>query len=173
MITHIGETKRCPDCETDKPLTEFRRNKALPDGISFYCRSCFRRRDQAGYERRRRARGHKLRADRGPTPEGHRYCSWCRTFVPLSEWATNIASTSGLSSYCIPCNRIAKMHSYWRRRYGLTQEEVVELKVVQGGMRLVPQTSGQACRSRPSNGAGERGALFPMQCGVGAVRRSA
>ncbi len=35
------------------------------------------------------------------------------------------------------------MHSYWRRRYGLTQEEVVELKVVQGGMCAL-------CRKRPA-----------------------
>ena len=162
----MDETKRCPDCKTDKPLTEFRRNKALPDGISFYCRSCFRRRDQVGYERRRRARGHKLRADRGPTPEGHRYCSWCRTFVPLSEWATNIASTSGLSSYCIPCNRVAKMHSYWRRRYGLTQEEVVELKVVQGGLCAL-------CRERPAkhvdhdHRTGQVRGVLCFQCNAG------
>lgn len=139
----MDETKSCPDCGHVRPVTEFRRNKSMPDGYSFYCRSCFRQRDQEGYQRRRRAGGHDLRADRGPTPDGHRYCNWCRTFVPLSYWATNRASSSGLSSYCLPCDRKAKMRSYWRRTYGLTQEDVLELKFGQGGVCAL-------CRERPA-----------------------
>lgn len=139
----MNDRKLCPDCGQVRPVTEFRRNKSMPDGWSCYCRSCFRQRDQESYRRGRRARGHELRSDRGPTAEGHRYCSWCRAFVPLSEWATNRASSSGLSSYCLPCDRKAKMRSYWRRTYGLTQEDVVELKDGQGGLCAL-------CRERPA-----------------------
>jgi hypothetical protein len=49
--------KRCPDCGEVKPHEEFRKNKARPDGLAFYCKSCFKRRDQLGYKDRAEREG--------------------------------------------------------------------------------------------------------------------
>ena len=42
-----GMTKECPDCREEKPYSDYGRNKALPDGLSFYCRECFQSRKAA------------------------------------------------------------------------------------------------------------------------------
>jgi len=34
------ETKRCPRCDTDKPLSEFAKNRSRPDGLQNYCKKC-------------------------------------------------------------------------------------------------------------------------------------
>lgn len=34
-------TKICPKCTTQKPVTEFYRNKTRRDGVSVYCKPCF------------------------------------------------------------------------------------------------------------------------------------
>lgn len=35
-------TKRCPKCDTDKPLTEFSKHRRMKDGLQPYCRECNR-----------------------------------------------------------------------------------------------------------------------------------
>ena len=61
--------KRCPGCGADKDLTDFRRNAARPDGLSFYCKDCFKAIDRAAYERRRLAKGFVVR-HREVAPDG-------------------------------------------------------------------------------------------------------
>lgn len=35
-----GNTKRCPDCGRDLPLTRFYVNNARADGLTLYCKEC-------------------------------------------------------------------------------------------------------------------------------------
>ncbi|MCS3844807.1 hypothetical protein [Microbacterium sp. AK031] len=35
-------TKRCPACQTEKPVTDFPRNRSEPTGRGGYCRPCQR-----------------------------------------------------------------------------------------------------------------------------------
>lgn len=123
--------KECPDCQQIKNSEEFGRNQKRPDGLAFYCKSCLRNRSTDGYRKRRRASGYSLRHDRGPTPTGHRFCSGCQDFVSLDDWFTNKASKSGLSSYCKTCMRAKGAESYLRRKYGLSGEQLQQLRVDQ------------------------------------------
>lgn len=34
------ETKHCPGCDLDKPVGEFSKNRAKPDGLQNYCKTC-------------------------------------------------------------------------------------------------------------------------------------
>ncbi|RSN65349.1 hypothetical protein DMH01_02875 [Amycolatopsis sp. WAC 04182] len=38
----IREAKRCPSCRVEKPVAEFGRNAARPDGLQSVCRACRR-----------------------------------------------------------------------------------------------------------------------------------
>lgn len=121
--------KRCTDCGETKPAEDFGLNRQRPDGLSFYCLACNRRRSTEHYRRRRRANGHQLRHDRGPTPKGHRFCSSCQRFIPIPDWFSNRGSKTGLSSYCKACMRVKCAESYLKRRHGLstsTREQIHE-----------------------------------------------
>lgn len=39
----LEATKRCPSCETTKPVSAFGKNAARPDGLQSQCRPCRRR----------------------------------------------------------------------------------------------------------------------------------
>jgi hypothetical protein len=41
-----GITKRCRDCEKIKPVTEFYKQKRSPDGYSYICKTCDKKRNQ-------------------------------------------------------------------------------------------------------------------------------
>jgi hypothetical protein len=43
------ELKSCPDCGFNKSASEFRKNKATPDELSSYCKSCCKARDRRRY----------------------------------------------------------------------------------------------------------------------------
>lgn len=42
MTDVIKFERRCPRCDTVKPITEFARNRSRPDGRGAYCRPCHR-----------------------------------------------------------------------------------------------------------------------------------
>ena len=42
--------KRCYRCETDKPLSEFHKNKARKDGVQSFCKSCMKERNAEYYQ---------------------------------------------------------------------------------------------------------------------------
>lgn len=47
------DTKLCNDCGLVKPLTEFHANKAKPDGLQAYCKTCKKERDRSDYQKGR------------------------------------------------------------------------------------------------------------------------
>lgn len=44
-------TRLCPDCQTEKPLTEFVRNRSTPSGYGGYCRPCHNVRGSASVKK--------------------------------------------------------------------------------------------------------------------------
>ena len=34
-------TKYCSRCDTDKPVSEFSKNKNTKDGLAYYCKTCY------------------------------------------------------------------------------------------------------------------------------------
>ncbi|WP_331253815.1 endonuclease VII domain-containing protein [Modestobacter sp. VKM Ac-2978] len=123
--------KRCPDCNEEKPPTEFGRNRSLPDGLSFYCSECNRRRNGAWYRQSRAAMGKSVR-DHSWVPEGFRWCPGCRQAVPHEDFSRNARQASGFGSLCLPCHRTSSNDAYWKRRYGLTRSDVAALRAAQG-----------------------------------------
>ncbi len=124
-------TKRCPDCGRLLSQSAFGRNRAQPDGLSFYCLACNRARNNDWYRRRRRSLGKKVR-DLSWVPRGFRWCPTCQQAVAHEDYVRNAALPSGFGTRCKACNNRLGQEAYWRRRYGLTKAEVAQLRAAQG-----------------------------------------
>ncbi len=46
----MSDTKRCTDCKTDLPISEFNKNKSEKDGHTHVCKSCRKTRSKTRYE---------------------------------------------------------------------------------------------------------------------------
>lgn len=77
-----------------------------------------------------------------------KYCAQCRQTKPVSEFGRNRATSTGLTTYCLPChNKVmaeikAKKHGsvrsyHLQRRYGMTEQEVEELSRRHGNLCLI------------------------------------
>lgn len=133
--------KRCPDCQVTKPVEAFSKNAARPDGLQFYCKSCYSARYTRTYRERRMREGLPVRA-RVEVPPGHKYCPGCAQVSPLSNWHRNASSRDGYTSYCKDCRRRQGAADHLRRTFGLTLEERDALFAAQDGLCAI-------CRSAP------------------------
>src|SRR3954454_18009931 len=123
-------SKRCPSCEQVLPEEAFGRNKRLPDGLSFYCLSCNRARNNRWYRESRRRLGKEVR-DHSWVPEGFRWCPACQQPVAHEDCARNSRTASGFGSRCKACKAAADSAGYFYRTYKLTQNEIVDLRTAQ------------------------------------------
>ena len=124
-------SKVCPKCGKVKPASDFGRNKALPDGPSFYCLHCNRERDNRWYRESRQAIGKQVR-DHSWVPEGFRWCPDCKQAVAHKRYTRNAATTSGFGSRCKACHNAAGSAAYFYRTYRLTKADVEEFRIAQG-----------------------------------------
>lgn len=72
--------KFCPGCETDKPVTDFSRNKRRHDGLTNYCKVCWRDISRNQYLKNRAklaARYREKRAESGPPARGNGITTVC------------------------------------------------------------------------------------------------
>ena len=134
-MTESGQGKRCPDCAEHKPLHAYRRNAARPDGLAFYCTDCFRRRDQAAYERKRLREGRRVRR-LDVLPEGHKRCAACEQVKPFVDFH---AAGRGQGQYpqCKPCRKEQSRGNHLLRTYGLDSATLQQLVDAQGGVCAV------------------------------------
>lgn len=134
--------KQCPDCQVEKPVTEFGLNKSRPDGLQHYCRPCYAARSKSSYEARRRAAGKRVRAD-VVVPEGMKYCNDCENVQPVDDFRENRHLKTGRSPYCRTCHAKRDAAHHLRKHYGLTPEEFEALVAAQRGSCAI-------CETRPA-----------------------
>ncbi|QXJ19887.1 endonuclease VII domain-containing protein [Actinomadura graeca] len=133
-----------------KSAAEFSKRKASADGLALYCKECFALRNAATYRKRQARLGKKTRTFRrhSAVPEGMKYCAQCQETKPVGEFGKNRAAASGLTTYCRPChNKVmaeTKQRLYGsdrnyllKLRYGLTEEQVDQMIVRQGGVCVI------------------------------------
>src|SRR5215210_1212167 len=95
--------KFCKDCGELRPASDFTRDRARKDGLSFYCKTHARRRLLASKDARKGPA--KSRHPREVVvPEGHKWCPDCGTVKPLDEFVRNAGMPSGRAPYCKPCH---------------------------------------------------------------------
>jgi Recombination endonuclease VII len=105
--------------------------------------------------RRRRAAGGKSVGDReaarlrrGPSPDGHKWCSDCQAFQPFAAFPRNRATKDRYATYCKPhqyarVNRSREKvhggsrHYHLVRRYGIGAVDVEALITRQGGACII------------------------------------
>lgn len=102
-----------PDCGELKSIDEFNRNRSRPDGLQFYCKSCFSRRGGETYRRKG------------------------REIKPHSEWHRKTMSADGYASFCAACCREINRQQHLRRSYGLTEAELKDLVRGQGNVCVI------------------------------------
>lgn len=135
--------KRCPECARDLPPDAFGLNRTLPDGLSFYCRACSRERNRRWYRSHRERLGKKVR-DHSWVPEGFRWCPACEQAVAHGDYTRNSRTASGFGSQCKACKASADSAAYFYRRYGLTRNQLTELRAAQGDRCAICRAPGPA-----------------------------
>lgn len=124
------KSKRCPSCGQGKPEDEFGRNKSLGDGLSFYCLECNRAKSNEHYRKRRRAMGKPVR-DHSWVPAGFQWCPKCKQALEQAQFDRSRRAASGFSSWCKACKRVVSSDAYFYRTYGLTRQELSQLRTAQ------------------------------------------
>lgn len=89
------DSKRCPRCETAKPVSEFHKNRRNTDGLMAYCKPCAK---ELAAEQRERAIAARTDTDT-------KRCPRCDTTKLVGEFHRDGKSRDGLYSYCKECNK--------------------------------------------------------------------
>jgi hypothetical protein len=151
-------------------VAAFGRNKALKDGLSFYCLECNRERNNEWYRESRRRMGKEVR-DLSWVPEGFRWCAACQQAVAHEDYTRNSGTSSGFGSRCRACDRAENSASYFYRRYGLTKRQLGELRDAQGNRCAICGEASPQHLDHDHATAGTR-ALLCQRCnqGLGLLR---
>ncbi|UGY90494.1 endonuclease VII domain-containing protein [Streptomyces gobiensis] len=131
-MSDFSEGKKCSRCKRTLRPDAFAENKSMRDGLQAYCREC----SAEYYRQRQEARGLTVR-ERIPVPRGHKRCPQCGEVKPHSEWERNRTSSDGWASYCRTCRAHRNRDHYFRRKYGLSQEELQQLLEEQVGVCVI------------------------------------
>ncbi|MDI3386887.1 endonuclease VII domain-containing protein [Streptomyces sp. B-S-A8] len=134
------DRKRCPKCERVLQVASFARDKNRRDGLQAHCRECVAKYSAAHYRRRREAEGKVVRV-KIPVPRGHKRCPQCGEVKPHAQWERNKTSSDGWASYCRECRAERNRIAYFKRKYGLTPDELDDLKAQQRGVCCICLTA--------------------------------
>lgn len=145
--------KWCPDCNSEKALSDFPPSRSRKDGRGTYCRECMRQRSKASYRTTRAKAGHVVK-DRPAVPDGCAYCPDCSVVKPLSAFPRSKNRTNGRGVYCKPCHNTRSQESSRRlhgggrhyhlvARYGISAADADKMVDDQEGLCAV-------CRAAPA-----------------------
>lgn len=102
--------KTCTKCLEAKPVGEFNRNLAMPDGLQYSCRSCEKKQKQ-----QRRAALTARSDDEIAFPQSKR-CGECKEERPAAEFNRARAQLDGLARLCRACDNRRSRETGRRRR---------------------------------------------------------
>jgi hypothetical protein len=167
--------KFCKDCGELRPASEFTRDRARKDGLSFYCKIHARRRLlQAKDARRGRPLSRHPRET--PVPVGSKWCPDCATVKPLDDFVRNAGQSQGRGPYCKPCHnargraskeKVGGSRTYHlKRRYGITAQEADVMLAEQGGLCAICKTA-PAAHVDHDHATGRVRALLCFNCNGG------
>jgi hypothetical protein len=144
--------KFCKDCGKLRPASEFTRDRARKDGLSFYCKTHARRRLRASKDARNGPPKSRHRRD-VVVPDGHKWCPDCGTVKLLDNFVRNAGMPSGRAPYCKPCHNVRGKASkakvggsrtyHLKRRYGITAQDADAMFTSQDGLCAI-------CRAGPA-----------------------
>ncbi|WP_406289651.1 endonuclease VII domain-containing protein [Embleya sp. NBC_00896] len=140
-MSDLKSGKECPDCKEWRPAQDFGRNAKNPDGLSFYCLECNRRRAAVSYRARRERAGFKVRP-KIDVPDGHKRCPKCEQIKPHSEWHKSTRQWDGLAAACKTCRKAEGRAGHLKRKYGLTEDDVRRMIAEQIGVCPICQSIG-------------------------------
>ena len=92
--------KKCSKCGETKPLDEFHKDKNMPDGLKYACKSCV-----AGYNR-------TLHEKMGRGVPMSKHCHLCNETKISSEFYKKKSSIDGLQTCCKICTRNQNRRNY-------------------------------------------------------------
>lgn len=110
--------KCCYKCHSDKPLSDFYKDKSRKDGVSTKCKDCARSYKNVGSSSVKTAKK----------------CSRCKKTLPVSSFSKNTKRADGYQSQCKSCRSASRNVSTVEergrslmRRYGLTYPDYEKL----------------------------------------------
>lgn len=148
------QSKFCPDCRRELPVSAFTKNRANKDRLAFYCAQCARARHVAS--RRRRFGPPRTRNGQGPAnvPDGAKWCPECDRVKPETDFSRAPGQANGRVAYCMPCfnaikeanrkkNHGSTRNYHLRHRYGITVDDFDHMFAEQDGVCAI-------CRAAPA-----------------------
>lgn len=113
LIEHFEDNspvgyKKCRECETVKPVSEFGNNKTNKDGLTKNCLDCQNRLKREYCDKNRESvrfwnRKHQPLKEKEVFPEGYKRCSKCKVLKSVLEFSSHAGHKDGLCSWCKDC----------------------------------------------------------------------
>lgn len=163
--------KKCEDCGETKPLSEFRKNRALKDGHMGACKDCRvrQRREKEAEERRGEKKKPKTDATaenggetgspaggvaerKSETSKKSKKCERCEKRKPLSSFRVNTNTPDGRTNACLTCLKALSSREEEDQPAGST-EPAAEAKTPAPAKKEISKKNGAVARHCAS-GAG-------------------
>jgi len=107
VVHLVPQEKRCGNCKSIKPFSEFTRNKLTKDGLSWNCKPC------KNDHRRAPAADRAAAREAAWAAQTHKTCSRCKVEKPVQQFSFNAGRKNGLTPDCKPCRNARYSVQEW------------------------------------------------------------
>ncbi len=136
-------TKKCNKCKTEKELDKFGKRKHSKKGIEDICKDCINKRNKEYVKNRGQDYIKKCKEENKkssleyrkrqkeidkPILIGEKCCAKCKLSKSYENFRRSKKDFDGYTCYCIQCLNLNCKERYFRIAWGLTLEELEELK---------------------------------------------